>query len=124
MYIPSIIPTLRVFQGSLLTTLLLALSWCYSSPPVRLKERPILDSLSNGVIVWLCWAIGYVAAGKPLFGIAASESTRKAWPITLCASGVHALAAAVDLEADNAAGMRTIATLLGKRVTVLFCALC
>jgi len=122
--IPSVTPTLRVDQSFLLTTLLLTLSWGYSAPPVRLKERPVLDSLSNGAIVWLCWAIGYVAAGKPLFSFAASEGAGKGWLLAFCTSGVHALGAAADLEADIAAGQRTIATLLGKRVTGLFSALC
>lgn len=36
----------------------LALIWMYSSPPLRLKERPLWDSLSNGLICWLFWACG------------------------------------------------------------------
>lgn len=74
--------------------------------------------------MWLCWAIGYVAAGKPLFGSAASEGAGKGWLLAFCTSGVHALGAAADMEADIAAGQRTIATLLGKRVTGLFSAFC
>lgn len=74
--------------------------------------------------MWLCWAIGYVAAGKPLLGSAASEGAGKGWLLAFCTSGVHALGAAADMEADIAAGQRTIATLLGKRVTGLFSAFC
>lgn len=110
----------RTLQGPLITVALLVLSWQYSSPPLRLKERPLLDSLSNGVVVWLCWARGYTAEGLPLFGSGAMESAAKGWVLAFCTAGVHALGAAADVDADNAAGQRTIATVFGQRTAALF----
>lgn len=114
-------PSLRDhWQGPLLTILLLVLGWQYSSPPLRLKERPPLDSISNGVIVWLCWARGYADSGLPLFGPDAVHSATKGWLLAFCTAGVHALGAVADVEADAAAGQRTIATVLGKRSAAAF----
>ena len=118
------VSTFSSSRGFLLTTVLLILSWTYSAPPIRFKERPVLDSLSNGAIVWLCWAIGYVASGQPLFGPDAQEGAGKGWLLAFCTTGVHALGAAADLEADVAAGQQTIATLLGIRMTALFSTMC
>ncbi|KAL5537208.1 hypothetical protein ACEPAF_1031 [Sanghuangporus sanghuang] len=112
----------RNFTQPLITIMILILSWQYSSPPLRLKERPILDSLSNGALVWLCWALGYTSSGSALFGPNASEGASKGWLLALCTSGVHALGAAADLEADVAAGQRTIATMFGERAAAGFSA--
>ncbi|KAH8108869.1 prenyltransferase [Phellopilus nigrolimitatus] len=111
-------------QGPMCSSIILFLSWQYSSPPLRLKELPILDSISNGMIVWLAWALGYVASGSPLFGVGANESANKGWLLAFCTAGVHALGAAADVEADIAAGQRTIATMLGKRLAAGFSAAC
>ncbi|EJD07247.1 prenyltransferase [Fomitiporia mediterranea MF3/22] len=112
----------RNFQQPTLTTFILFLSWQYSSPPLRLKERPILDSLSNGALVWLCWALGYTSSGSALFGASAGEGAEKGWLLAFCTAGVHALGAAADVEADIAAGQRTIATVFGERLAAGFSA--
>ena len=98
---------------------LVVLSWQYSAPPLRLKEVPAIDSISNGVIVFLTWFIGFSAAGK---GIA--EAPSKGYMMSLCTAGVHALAAVADIDADRAAGMRTLAVVLGARPAAIFAALC
>ncbi|KAL5492114.1 hypothetical protein ACEPAI_3561 [Sanghuangporus weigelae] len=87
------------------------------------QGRPILDSLSNGILVWLCWALGYTSSGYTLFGPNAGEGVTKGWLLALCTSGVHALGAAVDVEVDNATGQRTIATAYGKRAAAFFSAM-
>lgn len=110
------------WQGPLLTTLLLVLSWQYSSPPLRLKERPLLDSISNGAIVWICWARGYADSGLPLFGPVAVNSATKGWLLAFCTAGVHALGAAADVAADAAADQHSIATVFGKRFAAAFSA--
>ncbi|OCB90585.1 prenyltransferase [Sanghuangporus baumii] len=111
------------FIQPLLTAVILILGWQYSSPPLRLKERPILDSLSNGALVWLCWALGYTSSGHTLFGPNAGEGANKGWLLALCTSGVHALGAAADVEVDNATGQRTIATAYGRRAAAFFSAM-
>lgn len=112
--------SLRGFQQPLITMLILILGWQYSAPPFRLKERPILDSLSNGTLVWLCWALGYTSSGSALFGLGAEEGSNKGWLLALCTTGVHALGAAADVQADVAADQRTIATVFGERVAAGF----
>ena len=100
---------------------LLLLSWQYSAPPLRFKERPLLDSLSNGAIVDLAYLAGYTAGDGLL-------DSRVMWLkghiLGLCTAGVHALGAVVDVEADASVGQRTIATVLGPRVAAAFASGC
>jgi 4-hydroxybenzoate polyprenyltransferase len=106
------------------TASLLVLSWNYSAPPVRLKERPILDSLSNGVTCWLLWACGYTSTGRPLLGSQAGKTASNGHLIVFYASAIHSLGALLDIKPDNAAKHRTIATVLGRRGVATFSALC
>ncbi|KAG9118481.1 hypothetical protein FRC07_006991 [Ceratobasidium sp. 392] len=103
------------------TAALVAVGWMYSAPPFRLKEAPFADSLSNGVIIWLAWFVGFcssrVLAGQPWS--LADIPTRALTLIPISAS-VHALAAAADMKADLAAGHRTIATFVGVRGCAAF----
>jgi 4-hydroxybenzoate polyprenyltransferase len=101
------------------TTLLVFILWQYSSPPLRIKEIPILDSLSNGCLLFLTWFFGF-----SLYGSSFSEVPLKAIMMSFCVVGGHALAAMADFEADAAAGLRTIATVVGKRPAAIFAALC
>ncbi|KAI0830118.1 hypothetical protein BC628DRAFT_1356496 [Trametes gibbosa] len=105
-------------QNALATTLLLALAWEYSAPPLRLKERPVLDSLSNGAIVLLAYLVGHTAHGGALL-----RPPAKGMVLGLCTAGVHALGAAVDADVDAAARQRTIATAFGPRPAAGFAAL-
>ncbi|KAJ3571888.1 hypothetical protein NP233_g3461 [Leucocoprinus birnbaumii] len=98
---------------------LLSLSWQYSAPPLRLKEVPVFDSLSNGLIVFLTWFCGFSFSG-----LGFNDVPSKGFMLGLCTAGVHALGAVIDVEADIAAGQRTIATAFGKRPAVAFSALC
>jgi 4-hydroxybenzoate polyprenyltransferase len=99
--------------------LLVVIAWQYSAPPLRLKEIPIVDSLSNGCLTFLVWFFGF-----SFFGSSIAQVPLKAIVNNFCAAGVHALAAVADFEADSAAGLRTIATTLGKRPTAIFAELC
>lgn len=101
------------------TTLLVFLGWQYSAPPLRLKEVPIIDSLSNGVMIFLAFFVGFCSSGKR--GLI--DVPMNAFAVSLCTTGVHALGAVVDFEPDTAAGQRTIATFLGRRNTAAFCAI-
>ncbi|KDQ17434.1 hypothetical protein BOTBODRAFT_30233 [Botryobasidium botryosum FD-172 SS1] len=122
--LPPTLSTSCRLQGPLITALLLLFSWQYSSPPFRFKEVPIFDSFSNGMIVWLCWALGYVAGGSALFGDSANKNATKGWFLAFCTTGIHALGAASDIEADIVAEQRTIATVLGERNAAAFSAAC
>ncbi len=86
----------------------------YSMPPLRAKGRPIVDSAFN---------LLYVA---PAFAAYATLSGRQP-PITVVVAALlwcmamHAYSAVPDIAADQAAGVPTIATMLGANRTLVFC---
>jgi 4-hydroxybenzoate polyprenyltransferase len=94
---------------------LLVLSAGYNAPPTRLKGRPVLDSLTN-VLYAIPLQVGLHAAGSTNL-IDAPVLVFAAWGI-----GAHALTTITDRDEDAAAGVRTIAVLLGRRNTALFAA--
>ena len=102
-----------------LTTLslgmLLLLSAAYNAPPTRLKGRPVLDSLTN-VLYAIPLQIGLHAGGSTSL-VDPSVFVFAAWGI-----GAHALTTITDRDEDAAAGVHTIAVLLGRRGTALFAA--
>lgn len=92
------------------------LGTAYSVPPVRLKARPVLDSLSNGLYV--------------LPGIAAYAALAGALPPVLAILGawawsmaMHTVSAIPDVEPDREAGLSTTATALGRRGAYWYCGL-
>lgn len=106
-------------QSILTSVLIVVIAWQYSSPPLRIKEIPILDSLSNGCLVFLIWFFGFSLSGSWI-----SEVPVKLFVNYFCVVGAHALAAAADYEADAAIGQRTIATVMGKKPAAIFAAIC
>lgn len=86
----------------------------YSAPPLRLKERPLADSVTSSIhffspavyglvlagATWT-WQLGAVIAAFALWGIAS-----------------HAFGAVQDVVADRQAGISSIATVFGARATV------
>jgi 4-hydroxybenzoate polyprenyltransferase len=96
---------------------MIVVAWAYSVPPVRLKERPPLDCLSNGVGYFLLpFVMGYSLGADPL------AMPLKYWLLALCVCGIHALATAADYEADRAAGHRTFAVAFGPRAAATLAA--
>lgn len=96
-----------------LVVLYLVLSASYSTPPLRLKARPFLDSYSNWLYI-VPAALGYyLSSGSlpPAWVWAAGV----AWT-----AGMHALSAVPDIEADRKAGVKTVAVALGPRGTMIF----
>jgi 4-hydroxybenzoate polyprenyltransferase len=93
------------------------LAVAYSVPPVRLKTRPPLDSISNGlyVIPGACAYVALSGAQPPLPVLAG------AWLWTM---GMHTFSAVPDIEPDRAAGMDTLATALGREQALAYCAGC
>ena len=87
----------------------------YSAPPIRAKARPIVDAAFN---------VLYVFPG--VYGYFALGGTALALPVFLAAwawcMAMHAFSAIPDIEADKAAGVPTVATLLGEKGTLAFCA--
>jgi len=92
----------------------LALGTAYSAPPLRLKTTPPLDSVSNGL---------YVLPGVAAY--AALAGTHPPWAAVaggwLWTMAMHTFSAIPDIEPDREAGIRTLATVLGRRGTLAYC---
>jgi 4-hydroxybenzoate polyprenyltransferase len=92
----------------------LVLGVAYSAPPLRLKTRPPLDSVSNGLYV-LPGAGAYAAVAgthPPALAVAGG------W---IWSMAMHTFSAIPDIEPDRAAGIETTATRLGERLTYVYC---
>lgn len=89
---------------------LVIVAWAYSVPPARLKERPPLDSLANGLGFFLLpLVMGYSLGADP------ASMPLKYYLLALTVCGIHSLATAADYDADLAAGHRTMAVAFGRR---------
>jgi 4-hydroxybenzoate polyprenyltransferase len=85
-------------------------AWAYSVPPVRLKERPPLDSLSNGLGFFLLpFVMGYSLGADP------RAMPLKYYLLALSVCGIHSLATVADYDADKSAGHHTLAVVFGRR---------
>lgn len=104
----------RNYANLIATALAITVAWAYSEPPVRLKERPPLDSLSNGVLVWSVILMGY-SYGAPL-----SSFPMTVYFASLGASAIHAIGAIMGYTADRKANVKTIATVFRKRLAAAF----
>jgi len=86
----------------------------YSAPPIRAKAIPIVDSLFNILYVFpAAFAYQMITASFPPWAV-------------ICAAGLwtmamHAFSAIPDIDADREANVSTVATVLGKNGTFLFC---
>jgi 4-hydroxybenzoate polyprenyltransferase len=100
----------RNWNNMVATVSLVLVAWLYSVPPARLKERPPLDSLANGLGYFLLpFVMGYSLGTDP------TAMPLRYYLLALCVGGVHALATAADYDADRAAGHRTLAVVFGRR---------
>lgn len=86
----------------------------YSAPPIRAKAKPFLDSLFNVLYLFPGW-FGFYLLGGTGFN----------WQLflagTLWVMAMHAYSAVPDISADAHARIRTIATTLGARGTLVLC---
>ena len=94
----------------------LVLGAAYSAPPLRLKTRPPLDSLSNGLYV-----LPGVAAYAALAGQAPPAlAVVGGWLWTMA---MHTFSAVPDIGPDREAGIETTATMLGRDGALAYCGL-
>lgn len=92
------------------------LGYYYSAPPFRLKEKPPLDSLSNGLIYWsLPFSLGFSLSGN----FSGFPIIKNLW-LTLGVTAVHAITTIMDFSVDKKSGIMTFATRFGKRNTAIF----
>ncbi|HVL59816.1 MAG TPA: prenyltransferase, partial [Microbacterium sp.] len=113
-----------VVIGSAVSWLVLAASLFfvvfYSAPPLRLKERPFLDSVTSSIHFFSPAVYGLVlaeAAWTP--ALVALIGAFALWGIAS-----HAFGAVQDVVADRDAGIASIATARGARWTVRFSLAC
>lgn len=86
----------------------------YSAPPIRAKVRPFLDAAFNALYLMPALVAWFAFGGDALNWSLVLAGT--AWCMAM-----HAYSAAPDIEADQASGLQTVATLLGKNGTIRFC---
>ena len=98
--------------------LLVFFSYFYSAPPLRFKERPPLDSFSNGMLYFFApFLLGFSFSGS-------ISNNFDVWVdyilLTVCVMGIHAYSTIGDYTADKKAGIKTFATVFGKRSAAFF----
>ncbi len=103
------------FSNILGMVLLVFFSYFYSAPPLRLKERPPLDSVSNGIGFFSVFLLGFSLGGGSITTLGIGV-----YLLTACFIGVHAFSTITDYEADKKAGMKTFATVFGIRSAAFF----
>lgn len=107
-----------VLLGSVTSTLALGIVLAavvgYSAPRLRLKERPVLDSVTSSTHFVGPAAVGLALTDAPL--TAAALTSLAAFFLWGMAS--HAFGAVQDIVPDREAGIGSIATVLGARTTV------
>ena len=107
-----------VVLGSPLSWLVLAISLfavvAYSAKGLRFKERPVLDSITSSTHFVSPAIYGLVLAGAhPTWPLVALLAAFFCW-----GAASHAFGAVQDVGADREAGIASIATVFGARVTV------
>lgn len=95
----------------------LCLAIAYSVPPFRLKIRPPLDSISNGLYV-VPAAVGFGAITGEILPI---ELLLAGWFWTMA---MHTFSAIPDISPDEAASIQTLATVLGRKGALVYCTGC
>ncbi|WP_273843206.1 UbiA family prenyltransferase [Rubrobacter calidifluminis] len=112
------LPFLLYFSRSLPASSLIWLLACaalfvgYSTPPVRFKARPYLDSLSNAAYAFPLVFVPLALGERVLWGAALGLM---AW-----SAAKHTFDAVQDIHEDRRAGIRTTAVVLGPRGVVLW----
>ena len=107
------LPLLFVNLGVSISLLIfLFTGFFYSSPPIRFKTKVFLDSLSNFFYV-IPGVIGYllIAGTLPPLNMFIAGSL---WAIAM-----HLFSAIVDIKADTKAGIRTTATTVGYKMSLV-----
>ena len=106
--------TLQGGVARLLFVIWFALSFFYSAPPLRFKARPFLDSASN-----VLYALpGMLAFYQTVHCLPPLWVWVAAW---LWTAAMHLFSAVPDIEADQKAGLRTMATVLEYRWSLALC---
>lgn len=99
---------------------LLAFSYFYSAPPLRLKDRPVAGLLANA------YGIGFVVAVSVYPKMSLHNAGLLGWdnPFYFCMAvgGIYLLTTIPDRSGDASTGKRTLAVVAGRRGTVMLAA--
>jgi 4-hydroxybenzoate polyprenyltransferase len=95
--------------------ILLFFSYFYSVPPLRFKQWPPMDSVSNGILYFYAPVLLGASFGATIFHLPIGV-----YFITAGVMGIHSFSTIMDYSADQLVGERTFATVLGKRAAALF----
>lgn len=95
---------------------LVAVSYAYSTPPLRLRDTPPLDSIANGFGYFFLPALMGWSLHRPLLELPVDVIA-----ISIAVMGIHSFASIMDYSADKNAGDRTSATVFGKRGAAFIC---
>lgn len=95
------------------TSLLVFFAYAYSAPPIRLKEKPPLDSLSNAVIIYLIFLLG-LSCGPGIVGF-----PEKGYYLLFGVMGVHIFSTIMDYSPDINSRVKTFSTVFGKRFAAM-----
>lgn len=104
----------RNFLNILGISVSLILSYAYSMPPVRLRERPPFDSISIGVIVFCLFLAGF-SYNKTMHDL-----TLRKCILEIAFIAFHAFTTIMDYSSDKATKTKTFPVVYGKRGTALF----
>jgi len=88
----------------------------YSLPPIRLKARPPLDSLSNGLWLLLIFLAGYSLGATNLEMW--YPLPKIGWVILFTSIAIHILTTLFDDNVDRQIGDKTIGVVLGRRLAI------
>ncbi|MCM2271937.1 MAG: UbiA family prenyltransferase [candidate division Zixibacteria bacterium] len=92
-----------------------AISWIYSAPPFRLKDRAFFGMLANG------WAFGWLVSFAVMPDIGVNTAGKLGWDnpfyFFYVVMAVHCLTTIPDRTGDKATGKMTIAVVLGPKLT-------
>jgi len=94
---------------------LLFFSYFYSAPPLRFKQWPPMDSVSNGILYFFAPVLLGASYGATFF-----EIPTQVYFITAGVMGIHSFSTVMDYTADKLVGERTFATVYSKRAASLF----
>lgn len=103
------------FDVFVITSIAALFSVTYSTPPLRFKKRPILDSATNGI----CYGILPTSVGFSIASSFSSECLIICLPLFLGYTAGHMLLAIPDIENDKRFNLRTTAVVLGYKNTVI-----
>jgi len=92
----------------------------YSAPPLRFKEKPPLDSFVNGIIYFFApFLLGFSFSSSTFFN-AGKSLLIDVCLITAIVMGFHAYSTIMDYDVDKKIGVKTFATVFGKRSASFF----